>query len=160
MCSKKNLHNLTLYKCNKLRYESIYAWTYHLITQHFSLSIGTCKYLFYQFLLGYNVTDVLSSPSIGKIQNGTTLVFSDEFTRIDCAISHQTDSVEWYYRFQLGDNATLHPKNATTFSIETGMSSLYVDSLQPGYYSCVINADMIYSFISADRSSLGRYLVD
>ena len=74
---------------------------------------------------------------------------------INCIISNPGYRVEWYYRSQLGAVQT-DVTAAATFSAGTGISTLNVYSSQPGYYSCVINTDIVYSFYVADRDALSK----
>ena len=42
-----------------------------------------------------------------------------------------------------------------TFSEETGYSTLIVTSNEPGYYSCIINTQSVYSFSVFDEKTFG-----
>ena len=74
---------------------------------------------------------------------------------INCIISNPGYSVEWFYRSQLGAVQT-DVTSSSTFSVGTGISTLNVYSNEPGYYSCVINTDIVYSFFVADRDLLSK----
>ena len=107
--------------------------------------------------IGYSTTNSISLSNSETIQNGSTIVITDDPLMINCIISNPDYSVEWFYRSQLGAVQT-DVTSSSTFSAGTGISTLNVYSNQHGYYSCVINADIVYSFFVADRDSLSTWL--
>ena len=88
------------------------------------------------------------------IQNGSTIVTTEDTTLINCVISDPEYIVEWIYRSPLDVETDV--TEFSTFSTRTGVSALNISSQQPGYYSCVINAALILSFYIADRDTLGK----
>ena len=106
-------------------------------------------------LIGYSTTNSISLSNSETIQNGSTIVITDDPLMINCIISNPDYSVEWFYRSQLGAVQT-DVTSSSIFSVGTGTSTLNVYSNEPGYYSCVINTDIVYSFFVADRDLLSK----
>ena len=46
-----------------------------------------------------------------------------------------------------------------TFSEETGISTLVVTSNEPGYYSCIINTQSVYTFSVFGENTLGMSII-
>ena len=103
----------------------------------------------------YSMTNSISLSNSQTIQNGSTIVITDNSSMINCIISNRDYSVEWFYRSELGAVQT-DVTSSSTFSVGTGISTLNVYSNEPGYYSCVINTDIVYSFFVADRNLLSK----
>ena len=101
------------------------------------------------------MTNSISLSNSETIQNGSTVVITDNSSMINCIISNPDYSVEWFYISQLGAVQT-DVTSSSTFSTGTGISTLNVYSNEPGYYSCVINTDIVYSFFVADRDLLSK----
>ena len=101
------------------------------------------------------MTNSISLSNSETIQNGSAIVITDDSSVINCIISNPGYSIEWFYRSQLGAVQT-DVTSSSTFSAGTGVSTLNVSSNQPGYYSCVINTDIVYSFFVADRDLLRK----
>ena len=81
------------------------------------------------------------------------LINSDSNWNIICGIAGSMNTVEWYYRSTMDDAAT----DITVQSevrMELRISSLSIN--QSGYYSCVINADVVYSLFAVDEDSIGK----
>ena len=97
-----------------------------------------------------SITQSHSEP----VQNGSTVVTTGDTTMINCLISDPEYSVEWIYRSPLDVETDV--TESSTFSIRTGVSALNISSQQPGFYSCVINTDMVLSFYITDRDTLGK----
>ena len=112
-------------------------------------------FIFNVILIGYSTTNSISLSNSETIQNGSTIVITDDSSMINCIISNPDYSVEWFYRSQLGAVQT-NVTSSSTFSVRTGISTLNVYSNQPSYYSCVINTDIVYSFFVADRDLLSK----
>ena len=107
------------------------------------------------YILGYSTTNSISLSNFEKIQNGSAIFITDDSSMINCIISNPGYSVEWFYRSHLGAVQT-DVTSSSTFSAGTGISTLNVYSNQPGYYSCVINTHIVYSFFVADRGLLSK----
>ena len=102
------------------------------------------------------MTNSISLSNSETIKNGSTIVITENSSMINCIISNPDYSVEWFYRSQLGAVQTDITSSSSTFSARTGISTLNVNYNQPGYYSCVINTDIVYSFFVADRNLLSK----
>ena len=120
-----------------------------------NISHNLCNLAKYFNLIGYSTTNLISLSNSETIQNGSTIVITDDSAMINCIISNPGYSVEWFYKSQL-EAVQTDATQSSTFSIRTGMSTLNVSSNQPGYYTCVINADIVYSFYVADRNTLSK----
>ena len=107
------------------------------------------------FVIGYSDTNSITLSNSDTIQNGSTVVSTEDSTVINCVISNTSYSIEWFYTSQLGDAQT-DITGDSTFSAGTGISTLTVYSNTTGYYSCVINTDIIFLFYLADRNTLGE----
>ncbi|KAI6661277.1 C-type mannose receptor 2 [Oopsacas minuta] len=78
---------------------------------------------------GYFVTSTVSTSSTA-IQNDSTIVLKEATTMIECSISNLGDSIQWYYK-ATKDDMEMNRNSSSTFSIETGISSLTVNSMKP-----------------------------
>ncbi|KAI6657349.1 RyPTPR4a [Oopsacas minuta] len=101
---------------------------------------------------GYFVTNPISTSSTDSISNDSTILLKDS-TVLQCSISNIGDSVAWYF-MATKDGMKIDKTSLSTFSIETGISSLIVNSNEPGYYSCEIGSDMAYAFFIVNTDSL------
>ena len=63
------------------------------------------------------------------------------------------NTVEWYYRSTM-DDATTDITIQSEVRMELGIRSLSIN--QSGYYSCVINVDVLYSLFAVDEDSIGK----
>ena len=98
---------------------------------------------------------MISTSIHGIVQNGSVLFFDENTITIHCTISNPTYTIEWYYRTLIDGNVT----DVTSLSIfypQTGISSLDVNSIQLGYYNCIINRDSVYTVYLVHNSSLGK----
>ena len=73
---------------------------------------------------------------------------------IDCAVSSLSDNVEWTFKPKT-DSVVTNKTSFATFSQETGFSTLIVNANEPGYYSCIINTQSVYTFSVVNKDSLG-----
>ena len=105
------------------------------------------------FQSDYTNTPSISTSTLGTIQNDSTLVLNNETITVSCGISNQTNRVHWYYKSYY-DSEVIDKTSLSTFSVQTGVSSLEVSSNQPGYYSCVINANSLYTISIADTATI------
>ena len=93
---------------------------------------------------------------MGVVQNESTIILRDEsHTVIFCSVLNKTDRVRWYYRTYYS-NEVIDKTSSSIFAVTNGMSSLRVNSNQPGYYSCVINTNISYTIHLADGASIGK----
>ena len=103
--------------------------------------------------IGYVVTDPISI-SDAPIQNDSIIIATQDGPTIDCAVSNLSDNVQWTFRSQT-DSAVTDITSTATFSEETGFSTLVVTASEPGYYSCIINTQSVYTFSVVDDNSIG-----
>ena len=103
--------------------------------------------------IGFVVTDPISI-SDRPIQNDSILFATQDGPTIDCAVSSLSDNVQWTFISQT-DNTVTDITSDATFSEETGFSTLVVTANEPGYYSCIINTQSVYTFSVVDESSIG-----
>ena len=94
--------------------------------------------------IGFVVTDPISI-SDAPIQNNSIIISTQDSSMIDCAVSSLSDNVQWTYKSQTG-GMVMDISYLTTLSQKTGFSSLVVYSNGSGYYSCIINAESVYTF--------------
>ena len=94
---------------------------------------------------------------MGTVQNESTIVLMNEFITVSCSVSTPADGVQWYYRSYI-DDEVINITSLSTFSIQTGVSSINVSSEQPGYYSCVINTSTLYTISIPDTASIGKFI--
>ena len=81
------------------------------------------------------------------------LINSDSNKNIICGIIGSMNTIEWYYRSTM-DDATTDITVQSEVRMELGISSLSIN--QSGYYSCVINVDVVYSLFAVDEDSIGK----
>ena len=103
--------------------------------------------------IGFVVTDPISISN-APIQNDSIIVVTEDSLVIDCAVSSLSDNVQWMFTSQT-DGMVTNKTSFATFSMETGFSTLVVGANEPGDYSCIINAQSVYSFSVVDENSLG-----
>ena len=94
---------------------------------------------------------------MGTVQNESTIVLMNEFITVSCSVSTPADRVQWYYRSYI-DDEVIDITSLSTFSIQTGVSSINVSSEQPGYYSCVINTSTLYTISIPETASIGKFI--
>ena len=103
--------------------------------------------------IGFVVTDPISI-SDAPIQNDSIIIATQEGSMIDCAVSNLSDNVQWTFRSQ-NDSTVTDITSDATLSEETGFSTLVVTANEPGYYSCIINIQSVYTFSVLDNNSIG-----
>ena len=103
--------------------------------------------------IGFVVTDTISSSET-PIKNDSIIIANQDGSMVDCALSSLSDNVQWTFRSQT-DSIVTDITSLTTFSEETGFSTLVVTSNEPGYYSCIINTQSVYTFSVVDENSIG-----
>ena len=103
--------------------------------------------------IGFVVTDPISI-SDAPIQNDSIIFPTQGNSMINCAVSSLSDNVQWTFRSQTDGTVTDITSDAT-FSEETGFSTLVVTANEPGYYSCIINTQSVYTFSVVDENSIG-----
>ena len=122
---------------------------------------GNCKFIMQvipviiYINIGYVVTDPISI-SDAPIQNDSIIIATQEGSMIDCAVSSLNDNVQWTFISQT-DSAVTDITSDAIFSEETGFSTLVVTANEPGYYSCIINTQSVYTFSVVDESSIGMW---
>ena len=105
--------------------------------------------------IGFVVTYPISISDV-PIQNDSIIIANQNGSIIDCAVSSLSDNVQWTFRSQTDSTVTDITSDAT-FSEETGFNTLVVNANKPGYYSCIINTQYVYTFSAVDDNSLGMY---
>ena len=103
--------------------------------------------------VGFVVADPISTSN-APIQNDSIIIATEDGTMIDCAVSSLSDNVQWIFISQT-DGMVTNKTSSATFSMETGLSTLVVTANEPGDYSCIINAQSVYSFSVVNGNSLG-----
>ena len=103
--------------------------------------------------IGFVVTDPISI-SDAPIQNDSIIIPTQEGSMIDCAVSNLSDNVQWTFISQ-NDSTVTDITSLATLSEETGFSTLVVTANKPGYYSCIINIQSVYTFSVVDNNSIG-----
>ena len=104
--------------------------------------------------IGFVVTDPISISEV-PIQNDSIIIATQEGSMIDCAVSNLSDNVQWTFRSQ-NDSTVTDITSDATLSEETGFSTLVVTANKPGYYSCIINIQAVYTFSVVDNNSIGK----
>ena len=100
------------------------------------------------------MTDTISISS-APIQNNSIIIVTQEGSIINCAVSSLSDNVEWTFKSKIDSEAT-NKTSLATFSTETGISTLVVNANEPGYYSCIINTQSVYTLSVANEDSLSK----
>ena len=106
--------------------------------------------------IGFVVKYPISISGV-PIQNDSIFIATQDSSMIDCAVSSLSDNVQWTFRSQTDCScmATDITFDAT-FSEETGFSTLVVTANEPGYYSCIINTQYVYTFSAVDERFVGK----
>ena len=98
------------------------------------------------------MTDTISISDT-PIQNNSIFIATQDSSMIDCAVSSLNDDVRWIFRSQT-DGMIMDITSLAAFSEETGFNTLVVTSNEPGYYSCIINSQSIYTFSVFDENTI------
>ena len=104
--------------------------------------------------IGFVVTETISILN-APIQNNSIIIATQDSSMIDCAVSSLNDNIQWAFRSQT-DGMTIGITSLATFSQETGISTLAVKANEPGYYSCIINTQSVYTFSVVNEDSLSK----
>ena len=105
--------------------------------------------------IGFVVTDAISISEV-PIQNDSIIFATQNGSMIHCAVSSLSDNVQWTFRSQTDSTVTDITSDAI-FSEETGFSTLIVTANEPGYYSCIINTQSVYTFSVVNENSTGLW---
>ena len=104
--------------------------------------------------VGFVVTDTISTSN-APIQNDSIIIATQDSSIINCAVSSLSDNIQWTFKSQT-DSVITDITSLATFSEETGISTLAVKANDPGYYSCIINTQSVYTFSVVNEDSLSK----
>ena len=104
--------------------------------------------------VGFVVTDTISTSN-APIQNDSIIIATQDSSIINCAVSSLSDNIQWTFKSQT-DSVATDKTSLAAFSEETGISTLVVTSNEPGYYSCIINTQSVYTFSVVNEDSLSK----
>ena len=103
--------------------------------------------------IGFVITDTISTSN-APIQNNSIIIATQDSSMIDCAVSSLSDNIKWTIQSKT-DSVVTDITSLATFYPEKGISTLIVNTNEPGYYSCIINSQFVYTFSVVNEDSLG-----